>query len=628
MTKINITKNLPALAFLFIATFFSSFPWSLYGMNWGDSSMIFHFGNRLIHGTFPYVDYPYQIGYLPIIFDGLAQQILGEYYWASLLVTFIVKLATILVFYYIFKQFTSQILSVVICTGLAFLNPILNNIGGSNYVNLFLASTILFFILGMKTNKKKVSWLYIALAGFCLALVVGARQSNAILCLLLTLGIVLVYSLQNFKQYWLTLIIPFSTGLFVGIVNLGGFLVLNKALSPALKQLFIDAGEKKNIKALYSILDGLSGGIYGSNIWNVRRFMIYPLIISILILILIIILNNSSNKKLVFLNQLTISLIPILLIFGLAEEQFSIIGNFRGIPIIWPIIKEIKPLMLTYDLPRIFFSFVLLISCIFPKRFQKLLGLPYLAFPLLIALTLGTTWAMQISWPGRRNTDLTMLIPLVLFSVIMSTKVTVNWKKLISFGFLVVTSSIFFSQLASESLVVGGNNDGLYKDAQYQLDHPMAQVIKVSQEKAIAFSMLKQNIKPGDSCFIYGSAPVLYTLLECKNPTLLDSTYVDFYTLNNAHKAIADLESDPPDWIIETIGSISISKDYDGSPNFYGSFNQESPKKIHTYLQKIIDNYQLVNVVRELFPETQEFKNQDYDRIIDLRLYKRMYEKS
>ncbi|MDV2995556.1 MAG: hypothetical protein N4J56_005210 [Chroococcidiopsis sp. SAG 2025] len=54
--------------------------------------------------------------------------------------------------------------------------------------------------------------------------------------------------------------------------------------------------------------------------------------------------------------------------------------------------------------------------------------------------------------------------------------------------------------------------------------------------------MLRQNIKPGESCFIYGSAPVLYTLLKCKNPTLVDTTYSDFYTLNNIKKPLLHLE--------------------------------------------------------------------------------------
>ncbi|MDZ4876174.1 MAG: hypothetical protein CLLPBCKN_005594 [Chroococcidiopsis cubana SAG 39.79] len=65
----------------------------------------------------------------------------------------------------------------------------------------------------------------------------------------------------------------------------------------------------------------------------------------------------------------------------------------------------------------------------FPKFSQKLLGVPEPIFPLLIALTLGSTWAMQMSWPGRAYLDSVMLMPLTIITILMSSKVPTYWKK-------------------------------------------------------------------------------------------------------------------------------------------------------------------------------------------------------
>lgn len=174
---------------LLIIIFFSCFPWSLYGMNWRDSALYFHFGNRLLHNYFPYRDYVFQVGFLPIIFDAFFQSILGQNYLSSLFTAFVVKAANLLVYYFMFRQFSSRVISVAICSGFALMSPSIVN-WSTSYVYLFLSISALFIILGLNKIDKGnsfSSFLYVTIAGFSLALVVGARQSNGIFCILVTL---------------------------------------------------------------------------------------------------------------------------------------------------------------------------------------------------------------------------------------------------------------------------------------------------------------------------------------------------------------------------------------------------------------------------------------------------------
>ncbi|MBE9037039.1 hypothetical protein [aff. Roholtiella sp. LEGE 12411] len=586
---------------------FSTFPWSLYGMNWSDTSQIFHFGNRIVNGDFPYRDFDYQTGFIGIVLDAFFQKILGKTYLSSLVARFLVKVTTLLVLYLTFRQFTSRFISAANCSGLALFNPILFGGGNDNYVNLFLSISIFFIIIGFQEIVKKTSFIYFTISGFSLALVVGARQSNGIICIAVTLGVILAYSLTDLKKL-IIFIAPFVAGIIVGLGSIIAILVLNSALYEAFDELFFTAAEKKNVSTIISLIDAFSGGLNSdSSIKEILKYVVIPLLVSVGIFILIREPIKSLPNNKLNLNRLATVAIPALLIFGIATNKFVGSGE-----------------LLFYDLPRTFFSIALIASCVFPKKSQLILGLPHPIFPLLIALTLGTTWAMQISWPGRPYIYNDMLVITVILTMLMSTKICASWKRGLSLAFLAVTVSIFFSNLVSHSLGAEGNYYyGFYKDTNYSLNQPMTKFIKVTKEKAKTFYMLHQNINIGDSCFIYGSASVLYSILQCNNPTRLDLTNSDALTLNSAIKTVSSLRNTPPKWIIDTgKGGFYIQDIFNGSRNFYGPFNQLGSKELHTGLQELINDYQLVNTVKDMFSRKEKLESRDHDQVIRFRLYK------
>ncbi|MFN6513434.1 MAG: hypothetical protein RMY29_002880 [Nostoc sp. CreGUA01] len=617
IAKSNRVRENSTLFLLLIAIIFTSFPLSVSGMNWSDTSQIFHFGNRILHGNFPYRDFDYQTGFIGIAIDAFFQKILGETYASSLVARLLVKITTLVFFYLSCRQFTSRLISFSVCIGWLFMHPVLYRGGNDNYVTLFLSITTLLIIIGLNKLGEKASFFYLITAGFFLALVMAARQSNGTICIVVTLAVLFVYTWRDLERYLLSVLAPFLLGISLGLGLILGILFWNNSLSAAFYHLFIGASEKKDISTFSSLIDALSGGAiyHNSSVREIIAYLLLPLFLCAIAFLIIGKSKNLANQNFNsadLLNKYRVSptiVVIILLIVGAFLGKKILGGNN----------------ILVYDIPRTFFTLALIASCVFPEKSKQFFGLPYPIFPLLIALTLGTTWAMQMSWPGRPYTDDDVLVFLATLTIIMSTKISTNWKKGLALAFLFVTASVFSGHVIRDSIGVEAKYyiPGFYQNTRYSLEHPMTKFVKVTKEKAQAFSMLQENIKPGDSCFIYGSASVLYTLLDCQNPTRVDITNSDALTLKVAREAVAVLKANPPKWIVDTgKGGFYIPDIYDGSPNFYGAFNQLSPKELHTGLQSLIGDYQLVTTVKDRFPQGEKLETRDQDKVFRFRLYK------
>ncbi len=603
-------KELITLCSLSLIVVLTSLYGANRGLNWSDFGQIFHFGNRILNGDFPYRDFSYQTGFIAIFVNAFFQKILGEYYFSSLVVGLLVKLATLLALYFTLRQFTSRFIAFNICIGLSLIAPELISSGHEYWVNLFLTIAGLFIVVGCK-NLESPAYLYIFIAGIYLGLSVGIRQSNGILCILVTSVVIVCHSLKYGKVYIQKVTLPLLAGVGVGLVAIACFLLFNQAMSAAIYELFIAAGEKKNFSAFSSALDALSGGaFFGSSFTNV---IIKTILYNVIPLVLIgyLIKLNSLNKK------ICLVLIPILAILGIAIQEIARFGS-TGNHSIGQIISEI----LTYDIPRVSLSIALLMFCVLPTKTEAFLGVSAPRFSILVALTLGTVWSMQMSWVGRSYVTIRMLIALVMLVAIASTQIPHGWKKRLATAFLLVAIAVFSSQIITHSLGQEEIYLGFYKQANYSLNHPMTKFITVTKEKATAFSMLRQYIKPGDSCFIYGSAPILYTLLDCKNPTKIDVAYADAVTLIDAREAVAELKANPPEWIIETPLAPPIKKELKNPPSFYDFSGQPGPIELRAGLKDMIKNYRLVATVKDLFPKGEKLETRDFDRVIQYRLYK------
>lgn len=608
-------REFTTLLFLSFVIIISSLYGANRGLNWSDYSQIFHFGNRILNGYLPYRDFSYQTGFVPIFVNAFFQKLLGEYYFTSLVVGLLVELFTLLALYFTLRQFTSRFISINICIALSLITPELISSGHEYWTNLFLTISGLFIVVAWKKLESKNAYLYILLAGIYLGLTVGIRQSNGILCILVTSMAIVCHSLRYGKAYIQKVTLPLIAGVGVGLVAIASFLLLNQSMSAAIYELFIAAGEKKNFSALSGALDALSGGaFFGSSVNSaIIKIILYNLIPLLIIGVIFILIKSPAStlpKKVGFI------LIPSLVILGTGIQEiarFGTSGNLSG----GQIISEI----LVYDIPRISLSIAFLMLCLLPRKTEAFLGLSAPIFSILVAFTLGTIWSMQMSWVGRSYVSTRMLIALVMLVAIASSQIANSWKKRLSVAFISVAIAVFSSQIISDSLGQEGIYVGFYKN-NYSLNHPMTKFITVHEEKAKAFSMLRQYIKPGDSCFIYGSAPILYTLLDCKNPTKNDVAYADALTLKDARKAVAALKNNPPQWIIETPLAPAIEKESKKPPSFYDFSGQPGPIELRRGLKDMIKNYRLVSKVKDLFPKGEKLETRDFDQVLKYQLYK------
>lgn len=613
-------KELVTLLFLLTAILTTSLIGSNKGMNWSDRGQIFYFGNRIVNGEIPYRDFPYQTGFIPLFVDAAFQDIFGELYLSSLLVGLLVKIATFPILYIVLRQFVNRLTSANICLGLSLINTQLISGGNHFWVNLFLAIAFLFVVIAFHADREnKRSRFYVVCLGFTISFIVGIRQSDGLLFILLVLLVSLAYSFRNPRIYLLNLTLPFSIGLTLGFGATLGFLGYHQTIRAAFYELFIAASERKNFSAISGLLDAVLGGSLYSNSFSnmvikMILFNLIPILITIIILIAIGLIPVLNKQKITNLSKVSFLSIPTLVIIGIAIKNLGFLNINYENHNLSQIISEI----MIYDLPRVFFSIVFSIGCIFPQKIKSYLGISPIIFSILTALTLGKVWANQMSWLGRDYITTTMLIFLVMLITLSSTRISIKHKKCLSLVFLLVAVSVFSKQLLNNSL---GQEVGS-KYANYSLQHPMTKLIRVSKEKAVTFSMLRQNIKPNDSCFIYGSAPILYTLLQCKNPIDLPLAYADALTLTNARKSVSELNANPPQWIIETGQLPSLDKKLKKSYAFYDFFQQPAPQTLHRSLQKLMENYQLVTTAKEQLADIERLETRDLDRVTSYRLFK------
>ncbi len=613
-------RELATWLFLLTAILTTSLIGSNKGMNWSDTGQIFYFGNRIVNGEVPYRDFPYQTGFIPLFVEAAFQHIIGELYLSSLLLGLLVKIATFLILYIVLRQFVNRLISANVCLGLSLINTELISGGNQLWVNLFLAIAFLLVVIAFHPDKEsKKSNFYIVCLGLIISFIVGIRQSDGLLFILLVLIVSLAYSLRNPRIYLRNLTLPFSMGLALGFGAIIGFLGYHQAIQEAFNELFIAAGERKNFSAISGLLDAFSGGSLYSNsfknmVIKIILFNLIPVFITITILILVGFIPSLKLRKKTYLHTVGILLIPVLVIIGIALNKLVYFNITYENYNLSKIISEI----MVYDLPRVFFSIAFLISFISPQKIRDYLGISPIIFSIFTVLILGKVWANQMSWLGRDYITTTMLIFLVMLITLSSTRISIKNKKCLSLVFLLVAVSVFSRQLLNHSL---GQEVGS-KYANYPLKHPMTKLIRVRKEKAATFSMLNQNIQPDDSCFIYGSAPILYTLLQCKNPTNLPLAYADALTLTNARKTVSELNANPPQWIIETGQLPSLDKELKKSYAFYDFFQQPAPQTLHRDLQKLMENYQLVTTAKEQLADVEKLKTRDLDTVTSYRLFK------
>ena len=148
----------------------------------------------------------------------------------------------------------------------------------------------------------------------------------------------------------------------------------------------------------------------------------------------------------------------------------------------------------------------------------------------------------------------------------------------------------------------------------------------ISEPKRKAIEWLTSQVTPGSTCFVYGNLPVLYDLLDCKNPTRVDTTAPGALTAADAEEAIAALRRHPPDYLVahdKTAMVPALPAALDGRLESYGGFNPEPIRELHVGLRALLDQYEPVGMVGDILGATLSEKLDALpDHASAIRLYR------
>jgi hypothetical protein len=120
---------------------------------------------------------------------------------------------------------------------------------------------------------------------------------------------------------------------------------------------------------------------------------------------------------------------------------------------------------------------------------------------------------------------------------------------------------------------------------------------------------------------------MLYDLLECKNPTRLDITISEFFSVADGERTVHDLDTAPPRWIIaaETHWTNpDLATKYTGDDTIYwGGPNGGAAKVLHIGVQGLLDRYEVVGETSEaLSPELLPLADRHAEKPHRFRLYR------
>jgi hypothetical protein len=541
-----------------------------YGLGFSDTTWMFHFGRRVLGGELPYRDFIFQTGPFPLFFEALLQKIFGSHYGVSMACNLLVMLATALLQYGVAVRLHVDRWAaalIILVTGLTVIP------GSFFHWNKDLANFFCWLaaFAWLRTPGTKVPlWKSPEFrAGLALGCVFFSRQSNGMVTAAAAFGTLGAASLfhQNRDLAWRTTRLVSGWACTIVFV-----LLILQALGIgqlAIQQMVLDAAQKKSAGGIRSIADALTGGgaVLGppysvwSGIWQTNRYALLFLAVTGAIV--------------------------------LWRPAFSFVVLAAWAPAYF---LERYPLTSWADLPRVFLSFLALALAI-PALSRKVknlrLELNHL-FPLVIAL--GCTWAMEMSVPLRGWVDYSVVLPMAFLTWLHFARTSqaifvLASAALVAFALLYTP---FKQYRAGDNPFYGGGwREGGISEL-VSRDIPRIGRRLIAPKRDALFTWLLPQVAPGSTCFVHGNWPVLYTILDCRNPTLLDTTIPDFFTSADGEKALRALRNAPPDWIIEQVGAwMSPPLDLAPESGDYGILNPSASRTMHVGLRELILDYEL-----------------------------------
>lgn len=396
-------------------------------------------------------------------------------------------------------------------------------------------------------------------------------------------------------------------GLGAAIVVVFAALAIAGVLGPALQQMFVDAPAKKGIHGIAAVFDAISGGGMVDpwrSWWG--GFLLW---VALSVAIVGAAAYLAARDRQVPSATVAMSVLAAFVLVGLFQ-RYATLG-------------------LLTDLPRMFLTLITVLALASPPRLRRWFGLEPVVAIGAGALPLASDWALQASLPGRDASDVPSLVTGALPIALASRHLAPRAKTLLC-GALALAAIVHFTvvfRTRAHPLAEPDVADGPLRDNRFLVRHPVLRHVRVSEAKRNTITWLTSQVTPGSTCFIYGNAPVLYDVLDCRNPTRVDTTAAGSLTAADAEQALATLRRQPPDFLLahdKTATVPALTVDTGGQLAFYGLLDPEPLRVMHGGLRALLDRYEPVGVVGDVLGEALTRKADALpDHINAIRLYRR-----
>jgi hypothetical protein len=125
---------------------------------------------------------------------------------------------------------------------------------------------------------------------------------------------------------------------------------------------------------------------------------------------------------------------------------------------------------------------------------------------------------------------------------------------------------------------------------------------------------------------MYGNLVAIYDLLDCKNPTRVDTTIADFLSVDDAREAIETLRASPPEFLIAqefSFANPSLEVDLEGRVEFYSPVNSAAARVLHMGLRSLLPSYESIGYLNDVIgPGLEKQIGMAWDSVSGTRLYR------
>lgn len=600
-----------AFAAIAVATVAVRAPFLRHGMTFSDASWFFHFGRRALQGDVPYRDYVFQVGPLPIYVDALFQKLFGGTYLVSLYAALFIHVLRVFVIWLLARRLAGWKPAALLAVfGVCDSFFAWSHHWSWAYAQLFISISGLCYLAAAEATRERRTLGYLALAGFSAGASVFARQATAITsgAVLLVATLVLLargiyLTRRRFIALW--------AGFAAAFAALFGTLACAGAAGAALRQIFLDAPEKKGVNGVAAVLDAISGGSLTIGGWTWWRGFLVFLALPTLFTAGALALASRADRR-TSTRTIALWLFPIGLVLGLATRHGQLI--YFG------------------DLPRCLLTVISALAIAAPRRLAAWFGIEPMTAIMLGVLPMASDMALEMSYPGRGWGDWVALVLGVVLIVLASPRLTARTKTALCAGFAFAGAVHFAGFWRSDlhPFAKDDGTDGTLTQTAFPARSPLLAGTLLSEPRARMLEWLEQYVRPGDSCFVYGIIPILYDLLECRNATKIDVTIPDFITARDAEQALDILRADPPEFVIaqeESFMNPALSLDLEGKIEWYSLMNSRGGKVIYLGLHHlVVEQYDDLGLLADLLgPKLVDQVRFAWDRPASTRLYRRRH---